>query len=63
MNSLDMLHENLRAAENCRAGEMTAKDFAVIEKVRNAINAHMKVGCTGCRYCMPCPHQVDIPGT
>ena len=63
MNSLDMLHENLRAAENCRAGEMTEKDFAVIEKVRNAINAHMKVGCTGCRYCMPCPHQVDIPGT
>lgn len=63
MNSLDMLSENLRAADSARVGELTEKDFAVYGQAIAAINARMKVGCTGCRYCMPCPHQVDIPGT
>lgn len=63
MNSQEMVAENLRAADGIRPGELTEKDFAVYEKAIAAINARMKVGCTGCRYCMPCPHQVDIPGT
>ncbi len=62
MNSLDMLNENLRAADECRAGELTENDHALLKQVSEAINAKMKVGCTGCRYCMPCPRHVDIPG-
>ena len=31
--------------------------------VRDAYNARTKIGCTGCRYCMPCPGGVDIPRT
>ena len=63
MNSLEMVEENVRSADEARPGEFTEADFALIEKVKSAINARMKVGCTGCRYCMPCPHHVDIPGT
>ena len=62
MNSMDMLNENLRAADGCRVGELTESDHALLKNVSEAINARMKVGCTGCRYCMPCPHNVDIPG-
>ena len=63
MNSLEMVAENVRIADAARAGEMTDDDRALLKKVVDAINAKMKVGCTGCRYCMPCPHGVDIPGT
>ena len=63
MNSMEMVEENVRSADEARPGEFTEADFALIEKVKAAINARMKVGCTGCRYCMPCPHHVDIPGT
>ena len=42
---------------------MTASDRALIERVKQEIQEHVKVGCTGCGYCMPCPKGVDIPGT
>ena len=63
MNSIEMVNENVRVASEVSEGEFSKEDFALIEKVVAAINANMKVGCTGCRYCMPCPKGVDIPGT
>ena len=63
MNSLDMIKENLATAQITHPDILTAEDRAVYAKVVAAINENMKVGCTGCRYCMPCPKGVDIPGT
>ncbi len=62
MNSPEMVAENCAAADSARAGELTEEDRALFAEVVQAINAKMKVGCTGCRYCMPCPKNVDIPG-
>ena len=63
MNSLEMVEENCRIASLVQAGEMTDADHRMIAKIRDYINEKLKVGCTGCGYCMPCPHGVDIPGT
>ena len=63
MNSLDMVKENLATAQVTNPGSLTPEDRTVYAKVVAAINENMKVGCTGCRYCMPCPKGVDIPGT
>ena len=62
MNSEAMVYENCRTASDTPAGSFTPEDFAVIETVKEKINEKEKVGCTGCRYCMPCPKGVDIPG-
>ena len=61
MNSVKMVKENCKAASQAKAGDFTHKHFELIEKVKKSINKTMKVGCTGCAYCMPCPKGVDIP--
>ena len=63
MNSEEMVGDNMQTASTMEAGQMTAEDDEMLGRVLAAINAKMKVGCTGCGYCMPCPKQVDIPGT
>lgn len=63
MNSLEMVKENTSFADNAEVDSLTEKDQELIKDVVSAINEKMKVPCTGCRYCMPCPRKVDIPGT
>ncbi len=62
MNSLEMLKENVRIASVVEPGCLKQKDRACLEIIKSLINEKMKVGCTECRYCVPCPKGVDIPG-
>lgn len=61
MNETAQIEENVRIATECEAGSMTDAERAVISDVVESIKATMKVPCTGCGYCMPCPAGVNIP--
>lgn len=63
MNSKEMVRDNVETASTVSVGELGSKEEVMLQNVVKAINVNMKVGCTGCAYCMPCPGNVDIPGS
>lgn len=63
MNTDEMVQDNINTASTVEIGELGPEEEEILQNVVEAINSKMKVGCTGCGYCMPCPKKVDIPGT
>ncbi|MCR5586729.1 MAG: aldo/keto reductase [Lachnospiraceae bacterium] len=61
MNTVEMVEENCKVASDANVGDFTDEDFKLIADIKSYILDAVKVGCTGCRYCMPCPKGVDIP--
>jgi predicted aldo/keto reductase-like oxidoreductase len=62
MNEEAHIDENVKAAETALPGSLSPEELATIERARDEFRLLMKVNCTGCSYCMPCPFGVDIPG-
>ncbi len=58
---MEQLEENLRIFEDLPAQNLTALQEQTLEKVRTYLNSRIKVPCTDCQYCLPCPHNVFIP--
>jgi uncharacterized protein len=60
-STLEQLKDNLRIFDGAMPGVMTEEDQKLIAAVRQAYESQKSIGCTGCRYCMPCPQGVSIP--
>ncbi|SFQ16501.1 hypothetical protein SAMN02910358_00954 [Lachnospiraceae bacterium XBB1006] len=61
MNEKEQVLDNLRVASDADAGSFDESDAVFIEELRKDILKQIKVPCTGCGYCQPCPAGVDIP--
>ena len=61
-NEAEQIDENLRIFDTVESNIMSEGELKLMEDVREAYLSRTRIGCTGCRYCMPCPNGVNIPG-
>jgi predicted aldo/keto reductase-like oxidoreductase len=61
MNEEAHIEENLAIVDKAYPKSLTEAELQLVKKVEQKYRELIKVGCTGCRYCMPCPEEVDIP--
>lgn len=61
MNEIEQLSENIKIASEAEANSLTEKELELIEKAKGVFKEKIKVNCTACEYCMPCPVGVNIP--
>jgi predicted aldo/keto reductase-like oxidoreductase len=61
MSELDQMRENVRIACHGLANSLTRRELALIQEAKAIYQAKIRVDCTNCGYCLPCPHGVSIP--
>lgn len=62
MTTMEQVVENIKIAGEALPNSLTTKELAIVEEVKEIFNDRIKVKCTACSYCMPCPVGINIPG-
>lgn len=60
-SSLEQLKDHTRMIKDAAPNSLTADELALFDQVRKVYRTMLKIDCTGCAYCMPCPNCVNIP--
>lgn len=60
-NSIGQLKENIAIFDKAACNVLSDRDIEMINNIKAAFESNASIGCTGCRYCMPCPNNVSIP--
>lgn len=59
MSTMEDVKENIETSSE--ETKLTPQEIEVIDRVTEVYRDKIKVDCTSCRYCIPCPTNVAIP--
>ena len=61
MSTMEQVEDNLATFNMFQP--LNEEEKAAVDRAMALFREKVRNGCTACRYCMPCPVGVDIPGT
>lgn len=61
MSTLEQVKENIELSNDGNENSLTKDEKSLIKNVSESYKSKIKVDCTDCKYCMPCPSSVNIP--
>lgn len=61
MSTMEQVMQNIETASKAKANSLTKEEVGLIDEVTDYYKKRIKVGCTSCEYCLPCPQNVAIP--
>ena len=61
MSTMKQVEENLASADRSGPEVLSNDELLVIDRVREEYKKLSPISCTNCKYCMPCPNNVNIP--
>ncbi|MCR4940330.1 MAG: aldo/keto reductase [Treponemataceae bacterium] len=61
MNDMTQVLVNCATASSAFPNSLPQKQLAVVKKAKEWFESRVRVPCTHCNYCMPCPQGVSIP--
>lgn len=60
MTTMEQVRDNLKTFQSPQ--RLTETESSTLGSIGQTMRNRVGNGCTGCKYCMPCPFGVDIPG-
>jgi predicted aldo/keto reductase-like oxidoreductase len=61
MTTIDEVNENIESIDEFLPNTIHKTELELYKKVRDIYNKTIKIQCTNCGHCLPCPLNVDIP--
>ena len=61
MSSMEQVKENIEILSSAKPLSLSEDELAAIRQARDVYRQKIKVLCTDCGYCLPCPQGIAIP--